>query len=326
MAYSAAVMYGAGVLIDVVETLVPGGQSFSLLPGFGSLALAGLVLLFGPRLPVAALAALGPLGVVGIAVAVGTTNVPGDGAILYTWPVLWEAYFFGRRGTILIVACVGVAHGVALLSMPTGTGNLDRWIDVMASVTIIGTVVEILAARNRGLLRRISEEARVDELTGLLNRRGFDEHAGTELARARRREASLAVVSFDLDFFKRVNDEFGHDAGDRVLQRFADCLRAERRGTDVVARMGGEEFLALLPDADLDEALAFAERVRAALRSDPGPEAIRITVSAGLAAATAPDSIEPLLKAADMALYAAKSQGRDMAVAGRPTFDPLPSS
>jgi diguanylate cyclase (GGDEF)-like protein len=326
MAYSAAVMYGGAVLIDFIETLVPGGQSFSLVPGVGALVLVGLLLLFGRRLPAAALAALGPLGVVGIAVAVGTTNVPGDGAILYTWPVLWEAYFFGRRGTVLIIACVAVGHGLALLSMPAGAGNLDRWIDVMASVTIIGTVVEILAARNRVLVRRISEEARIDELTGLLNRRGFDERATTELARARRAGTSIAVVTFDLDFFKRVNDEFGHDAGDRVLQRFADCLRAERRGTDVVARMGGEEFLALLPGSDLEEAHAFAERIRETLKSSPGPDSIRITVSAGLAAAVAPESIEPVLKAADMALYAAKSQGRDRAVAGRAVMDVAPSA
>ncbi len=319
MAYSAAVMFAGAVLIDLVETLVPGGQTFSLAPGFGALFLVVLLLLVGPRLPVAALAALGPLGVVGIAMAVGSTDLPGDGAILYTWPVLWEAYFFGRRGTVLVIACVGVAHGVVLLGVPEGTGHVDRWIDVMASVTIIGSVVEILAARNRQLVRRISEEARVDELTGLLNRRGFDERANAELARARRQDTSLAVVSFDLDFFKRINDEFGHGAGDEVLRRFADCLRAEQRGADVVARMGGEEFLALLPDADLDDARSFAERIRADLRSSSGLDGIRITVSAGLAAARAPGSIEPLLEEADMALYAAKAQGRDRAVANRST-------
>jgi diguanylate cyclase (GGDEF)-like protein len=89
--------------------------------------------------------------------------------------------------------------------------------------------------------------------------------------------------------------------------------------------MGGEEFLALLPEADLDDAHSFAERIRATLRSSSGPDGIRITVSAGLAAATAPDSIEPLLKAADMALYAAKSQGRDRAVANRSTVDAVGS-
>jgi diguanylate cyclase (GGDEF)-like protein len=204
--------------------------------------------------------------------------------------------------------------------MPDDAGNLDRWIDVMASVTVIGTVVEILASRNRRLLGRISDEARVDDLTGLLNRRGFEERAQVELDWARREEISLAVVCFDLDSFKSVNDEFGHDVGDLVLARFAECFRRESRRVDVAARMGGEEFVALLPDADLDEAYLFAERVRTAFeRTVPGG-APRVTASAGAATEVAPDRLEPLLRSADMALYAAKAQGRDRTVLGRPSM------
>ena len=169
MAYSAAVMFAGATLIDSAETAIPGGQTFSILPGIGALLLVLALVTVGPRLPVPALAALGPLGVAGIAVALGTTSGATDGAILYSWPVLWEAYFFGKRGTVAIVLCVGIAHGLALTSMPEGAGNVDRWIDVMASVTVIGTVVEILAARNRKLLARISGEARVDEIDTLLD-------------------------------------------------------------------------------------------------------------------------------------------------------------
>jgi diguanylate cyclase (GGDEF)-like protein len=318
MAYSAAVMYAGATMIDAVEAAVPGGQTFSLVPGIGALVLALSLFAFGSRLPLPAMVALGPIGVAGIALALGTTSGTTDGAILYSWPVLWEAYFFGRRGTLLIIASVGVAHGLALIAMPGDAGNLDRWIDVMASITVVGTVVEILASRNRRLLARISGEARVDGLTGLLNRRGFEERAQVELGWARREEVSLAVVCFDLDFFKGVNDEFGHEVGDLVLARFAECFRRESRRVDLAARMGGEEFVALLPRTDLDEAYLFAERVRMAFEQTASDGAPRVTASAGAAAAVAPDRLERLLRSADMALYAAKAQGRNRTVLDRP--------
>jgi diguanylate cyclase (GGDEF)-like protein len=317
MAYSAAVMYGGATLIDVVEGAIPGGQTFSLLPGVGALVLVAVLIAFGPRLPLPALAALGPLGVAGIAVALSTTSGTTDGAILYSWPVLWEAYFFGRRGTVLIIVSVGIAHALALIAMPDGAGNLDRWIDVMASVTVIGAVVEILASRNRTLVERTANEARVDELTGLLNRRGFEERARIELAWARRERTSLAVVCFDLDFFKSVNDEFGHEVGDLVLARLAECFRREARQVDLVARMGGEEFVALLPGTGLDDAHGFAERVRVALQRSAPDGAPRVTSSAGVASAVAPQRLEQLVKAADMALYAAKAQGRNRTILDR---------
>ncbi|MGA8746547.1 MAG: diguanylate cyclase [Solirubrobacterales bacterium] len=318
IARGAALMFGAGTIIDLLESAIRGGETFSLAPGFGALALVALLVLFGSRLPLGAIAALGPIGVALIAYALATTKGAGDGAVLYMWPVLWEAYFFGRRGAILIVLCVGVAHGLALSAMAGGGGNLDSWIDVMVSVTVVAGVVEVLATRNRELVWRISREARIDELTHLLNRRGFDERAQIELARARREKASLGVVAFDLDHFKRVNDEFGHEIGDHVLTHLAECFRSEMRETDIAARMGGEEFVALLPGAELEEARDFAERVRGRLRSVERPGVPLVTVSAGAGAAVAPLGIEQLLKRADMALYAAKSRGRDRTVVDGP--------
>jgi diguanylate cyclase (GGDEF)-like protein len=322
MVLSAAVMFGGGTLVQLVESLIPGGQSFSLLPGASASVAVGVLVLFGKRLPQPALAALGPIGVAMIAASLASTNVQGDGAVLYMWPVLWEAYFFGWRGTVLIISCVAVAHGGALLVMEHGSGNLDRWIDVMSAVSVVGVVVELLSTRNQQLVARISEEARADELTRLLNRRGFDEGAARELARATRERSSIGVAAFDLDHFKRVNDEFGHEAGDQVLLRFADCLRSQARANDLIARMGGEEFLALLPGADLEQTRAFTERVRAMLRVpsvDPGIPPV--TVSAGATAALAPENIDALLKRADMALYTAKSWGRDRTVVERPGAD-----
>jgi diguanylate cyclase (GGDEF)-like protein len=313
MVLSGAMLFGGGTIIDLIESLVPGGQAFSLLPGVGSLVFVAVLIVFGSRLPRVAIGALGPVGVVLIAVALATTNTPGDGAVLYMWPVLWQSYFFGRRGVILIIASVAVSHGVALMVM--AHGDLDRWIDVMSAVSVVGVVVELLSARNGRLVERISAEARVDDLTQLLNRRGFDEGVVRELAHAARDHSSIGVALFDLDFFKRVNDEFGHETGDRVLVRLADCLRSNLRATDLAARVGGEEFVALLPGADIEETRDYTERVREALRlAAEDLQLPSVTVSAGASAAVAPEGIEFLIKRADTALDAAKARGRDRTV------------
>ena len=316
MALTAALMFFCALIVFLIESLIGGGQSSSPLPGVASLIFATLLALFGSRLPRPALALLGPIGVAMIAGALATTKGATDTALLYVWPVLWQSYFFGRRGTIAIIACVALADGGALLSMPHHQANVDRWIDVMCAVGVVGVVVEMLAARNLRLIERSSEEARIDDLTQLLNRRGFEEGADRELSRAARERTWIGVVAFDLDHFKRVNDEFGHVVGDRVLARFAGCLRASARGTDVVARTGGEEFVALLPGAGLERARLFAERVHLTLRAAPSSDhqLPAVTVSAGAAAGFAPDTIEALLKRADAALYEAKAAGRDRTV------------
>ena len=314
--YSAALIYLAAGALNLVEELTPGGPAIEPTTGAAAIAIGLLIAAVGQKLPTAVLALIGPLGTAIIAFAVATSDGPGDGAILYVWPVLWESYFFGRRGAIGIVVCVAVAHGLALLSMPHGLGYWDRWQDVVVSVGVTATVVAVLAGRNRRLVERLTQEARVDGLTGLLNRRGFAECAAAELARARRDGSSLALVSFDLDNFKVVNDEWGHQVGDRVLVAVSRLVESHLREVDVLARMGGEEFLALLPGTDVDSAQLVAERVRSALAEwrDPGAELPKVTVSAGVAAASAPADIEQLLKAADRGLYAAKGSGRNRTV------------
>jgi diguanylate cyclase (GGDEF)-like protein len=257
------------------------------------------------------LATLGPIGATMIAVALATTDGPGDGALLYIWPILWEAYFFGRRGAVAIVAWVGLVQGIALLELPAGDGYFDRWLDVMVSIGVVAVVIDLFSSRILTLLGRLDGEARVDNLTGLLNRRGFAERAEVELARARRHRSALGLVSFDLDHFKAVNDEFGHDVGDEVLVLAARLIGAETRPEDVVARMGGEEFVALLPDGGLGEAESLAERVRGSLARSSRPGLPRVTICAGVSAVIAPDDVELLLKAADRALYAAKRGGRN---------------
>lgn len=167
----------------------------------------------------------------------------------------------------------------------------------------------------------------VDELTGLLNRRGFMERA----VRACLPGRPFAVLALDLDRFKEVNDRHGHATGDDLLAMFAHVLRAQVRASDVVARMGGEEFGVLLPGLALEDACRTAERIRAAFRSQaaalklPGVAGtVSIGVAVGIAPANGvPESISPLLARADAALYRAKAQGRDRVETAR--ADVLPT-
>jgi diguanylate cyclase (GGDEF)-like protein len=311
MAYTAAAMYGAAALDGAIEGLVPDDPSFAIAPAIAALLAVGLLLSVGPRLPRRALAPLGPIGAGLIAYALATTPGAGDGAVLYMWPVLWSTFFFGRRGAVAIVACIGVAHALALLSLPAASSYPGRWIDVMVSVSVVAAVTLLLVGRNDALLARLANEARTDDLTGLLNRRGFDERATVELARARRDRQSVALAMFDLDHFKQINDVWGHSGGDRVLAHIGVVLAAHSRDIDVTARFGGEEFIVLLPGGDSGEAEAFTQRIRDALAA-PGPSQLpQVRVSAGVYATTTPSDIGEIVRHADDALYEAKRTGRD---------------
>jgi diguanylate cyclase (GGDEF)-like protein len=155
-----------------------------------------------------------------------------------------------------------------------------------------------------------------DGLTGLYNRRHFDERLSEEMRRSQRSSASLGLILIDLDRFKLVNDQHGHDAGDAVLRAVAQAISGALRSIDVVCRYGGEEFAVILPFCDLSEAAAVAERARKAVSLLPGvPQAGvpgPITLSAGVASFPVPFSTPSgLLKAADSALYEAKRKGRN---------------
>jgi diguanylate cyclase (GGDEF)-like protein len=312
-AYSAAAMYGGAAFVGSVEGVLPGGERFSPVPALIAFVIVTGLLLWGRRLPMPALAALGPIGVVLIGVAIATTDGHGDGATLYAWPVLWQSYFFGRRGTIMIVIWVGIVQALTLISLPPGVGYVDRWLDVMVSMTVVGGVIELLSARNERLLDQLAGEARIDGLTGLLNRRGFIEAAKAELARARRSGTRLGFVSFDIDHFKAINDEFGHDTGDNVLARLGQIFREQTREGDLVGRMGGEEFVTLLVDSGAEESLEYAQRMRSAFAVE-APGLPRATLSAGVTASSDPVELQPHLQLADAALYAAKRGGRNQTV------------
>jgi diguanylate cyclase (GGDEF)-like protein/PAS domain S-box-containing protein len=170
------------------------------------------------------------------------------------------------------------------------------------------------------LEERLLRQSKTDTLTGLDNRRAILDALDAELARSQRHERSFALLSLDIDHFKHVNDTWGHPVGDEVLRQFAAACRGELRKSDKLGRIGGEEFLAILPEAGASKALKFAERLRAAvgeLRIAPAPGAptFSITVSVGVTTAHATDRVGDLLQRVDHALYAAKQAGRNRAVA-----------
>jgi diguanylate cyclase (GGDEF)-like protein len=155
-----------------------------------------------------------------------------------------------------------------------------------------------------------ASEARIDSLTGLSNRRALEEILAAEISRAQRFEHRLAVVLLDLDRFKEINDSFGHAAGDVMLRTVSRLLNSLARQGDTVARWGGEEFVAVLPETDLDGARRFAERLRRTIEANPVGD-MRTSASCGVATMLPDDSVEALLGAADQALYQAKSNGRN---------------
>jgi diguanylate cyclase (GGDEF)-like protein len=173
--------------------------------------------------------------------------------------------------------------------------------------------------------KKLEEQSITDGLTGLKNRRFFDERLQEEFGRAQRYSDPVSLIMLDLDHFKRVNDRYGHQAGDLVLRQAADLLRGSLRDPDIPARYGGEEFAVILPKTHVQGALAVAERIwraignktfRHALGEGPGaspPVELRVTVSIGVAFFPSKDitSSELLVKFADEALYQAKRSGRN---------------
>ncbi|MEQ9335829.1 MAG: sensor domain-containing diguanylate cyclase [Miltoncostaeaceae bacterium] len=172
-----------------------------------------------------------------------------------------------------------------------------------------------LATSNAESRTRLVERSTQDALTGLANHRTFFDRLEDETLRAERGRGPLALVMIDLDHFKRVNDAHGHLAGDAVLVETARRLDAVARGSDLLGRIGGEEFAWLMPDTGLDAALIAAERAREAVGAEPFPGVGHVTLSAGVAALADGGSPRHLFAAADTALYRAKATGRDRCVA-----------
>lgn len=222
---------------------------------------------------------------------------------------------------------------VIMVSANTGDNSVVRALDLGAH-DFVSKPIEypVLSARMRSALRlvnarralvRANEElerlATQDALTDSYNRRHFFTLSEAEFAKARRHGRDLAVLMIDVDLFKNINDSYGHPAGDIALRLLTDCCREATRESDILGRLGGEEFALCCPDADLDGALALAERIRQNCESQAiiaGDHRFNITLSIGVTRMVeADESFDKVLQRADDLLYQAKSQGRNRSVA-----------
>ncbi len=208
-------------------------------------------------------------------------------------------------------------------------GELEGEVNSLRQLnTLLSLSVDERAAELLNVNRRLQQLALTDDLTGLYNARYFRQRLPAEIARAKRHKTPLSLVFGDLDRFKRVNDTWGHAAGDVVLKKVAQLLRnavegdtvvVRLRRSDIVARYGGEEFAVILPMTWEEDAAGVAERVRLAIEATPialdDGNAIKITMSFGVASAQGKRGFDDLLERADSALYEAKETGRNRVVA-----------
>ena len=247
-------------------------------------------------------------------------------SVLAAW-LLWTAESAKLKTYRRAVAGVIVAYAVFLLlrmgvtMAPEAAVGTPDHNGLMVAMLIAALLFYLFLSVSLSLMLfrkkevRLQYLARHDPLTGLLNRYSLEQFVSQEMARARRGGASFALVSFDMDLFKTVNDTYGHVAGDSLLKEVADRASTVIRDADIAFRMGGEEFLVMLPEADGETACQVADRLRAALTSCPitfqGKE-IPVSASFGIAVLDpVNDDWESLLRRADRALYRAKERGRD---------------
>ncbi len=257
--------------------------------------------------------------------ALGSLLIGWDSGFHYFLLLFIPAIVIGsdrRKGTPMVIALLLFYAGLHWLCAELGPLTpLQPWPQRIASgvnlVLIFGLFYTMAAFYRATVIRaesRLLKAATTDPLTGLANRSQFQVRALTELSHSRRSDVPVSLVLADVDFFKRINDTHGHDAGDKVLVRLAALLRTSLREVDVLARWGGEEFLALLPASDMESATEVAERLRqavAAVHIDIGGQMVQVTMSFGISQVRGNDDLLPATARADRALYESKRDGRN---------------
>lgn len=318
MKVAGGMLCAGGALGWLGAALPPAAEgSEALVASIGTVSFAlGLVLLLvRRRLPEWALGVVIALGSAALTLATsegGAGRGTEDNEMLYVWVALYSFYFFTLAHALLQMAIVGALYALLLSSEPLALGPATTsWVVTMTTLVLGGVVVSLLRRSVRRLVGELTDRARVDALTGLLNREGLERRAAVELARARRDGTELAVIVADIDGFKGINDTLGHAGGDRALQQIATTFAAETRAIDAVARIGGDEFTVLLPGADEPTAARVAQRLVAAVaKSDRDFPERRLAISAGLSVDRGGlATLEQLWQAADRAMYEAKRGG-----------------
>lgn len=311
-------MYAIAALLCPIALAVPHSAGYHPV-GILATALIGLAvgagLLFTPGHP-------GPL-VLHAVVAFGsfltgaiiafTGGLPNSASLFFIWIVLYAFYVFGLRAAICHLVLVLAIYVACVVFLPADYPLASHSVGIIGALVGAGVIVAALKRQVNDLLETVAKTALTDELTGLANRRAFNEELDRELARMARSGAPLTLATLDLDRFKEVNDQLGHPDGDSTLVRVGEVLRSSVRDADLPARVGGEEFSVILPDTDAEGAARLAERLRRCVAETFAEDPVPVTASIGLASTSRDDAVgaTELLRRADRALYAAKEAGRD---------------
>lgn len=228
---------------------------------------------------------------------------------------------FAYRMAIAVLVCSFLSQVLRLATawlLPLGTGILDNtpqnlvYVISYPFLMLLTAISLVLMATDR-VRAEFEHLASHDSLTNALSRRNLTQICQQELARCNRHGRMMSVLLIDIDHFKSINDNFGHQAGDQVLVQFVQSVKTLLRSADVIGRIGGEEFVVLLPETPLDVALVVAERIRATVAQSSNPQ--KFTVSIGVTTNRPQnDSVDELMARSDRAMYQAKANGRDQVV------------
>jgi diguanylate cyclase (GGDEF)-like protein len=233
-------------------------------------------------------------------------------SVFYVAPIALAAWFGGRRSGLVMAAAATVAWLVK--DIGRGVPYAELWIlswNTAARLSMFA-IIALLITEVRIRLQREEQLARIDSLTGLFNARAFQTELSLELARTGRSGQPLSFAYLDLDNFKPVNDEHGHAEGDRALAEVAEVLRTELRRSDVVGRIGGDEFAIILPATGAHDARAVVTKLQLCIRERMSRHGWAITASIGLITCAAPPSDgEALMRAADRLMYRVKGSGKN---------------
>jgi diguanylate cyclase (GGDEF)-like protein len=232
--------------------------------------------------------------------------------IFYLIPILWVTWVVGvSPGYVTAILCVFVWGIADKLSGHQYSEDFFLVWDVLVRLGFFVINVYMIS-RLRGALEREKEASRMDHLTGVANSKAFFEMTQLEIYRCRRNRKPLSVAFLDCDNFKEVNDRFGHSKGDEFLRQVADTLKKGLRATDILARVGGDEFAVVLPDANAQDANAIFVRLRNALSEAMQDKGFNVTMSVGVASfSKPPEEAREIIAQADEFMYAVKKHGKN---------------